>query len=119
MEGEPGFWREDWSDDTLARGIEAARGLAFVWEEEENILGFACGHDLGFRGYLSELIVGRSARGRGIGRALVERIQEGLASRGCPTLIADVWRDAASFYGKLGWGPPDAVLLRKRLGGAA
>jgi GNAT superfamily N-acetyltransferase len=117
MEAEPGFWQRDWSDATLAQGIEAAGDLALVWEADTSIVGFACAHDLGFRAYLSELIVAPGARGRGIGRGLVERIQAELARRGCGVLIADVWRDAESFYRSLGWEPPDVVLLRRKLGG--
>ena len=82
MKAEPGFWRHDWSDATLARGIESAGNLALVWEEEASIVGFVCTHDCGFMAYLSELIVARGARGRGIGRSLVERIQGELARRG-------------------------------------
>jgi ribosomal protein S18 acetylase RimI-like enzyme len=66
MEAEPGFWQRDWSDATLARGLETAGDLALVWEDDSTIAGFVCAHDLGFRAYLSELIVARGARGRGI-----------------------------------------------------
>ena len=118
MEAEPGFWQRDWSDTTLAKGIEAAGDLALVWENENDstIAGFVCAHDLGFRAYLSELIVAQEARGRGIGRNLVDRIQAELAQRDCRILIADVWRDAEPFYRSMGWEPPDVVLLRRKLG---
>jgi len=76
-------------------------------------------HDLGFRAYLSELIVGQGAQGRGIGRNLVERVQDELARRGRRVLIADVWHDAEPFYRSLGWESPDVVLLRRRLGDGA
>jgi predicted N-acetyltransferase YhbS len=117
MEAEPGFWQRDWSDATLAKGIETAGDLALVWEDDTTIVGFVCAHDLGFRAYLSELIVAQGARGRGIGRNLVERIQAELARRGRHTLIADVWHDAEPFYRSLGWESPDVVLLRRKLGG--
>ena len=119
MEAEPGFWQRDWSDETLAKGIETAGELALVWEGETEIAGFICGHDLGFRAYLSELIVARAARGRRIGRSLVERIQTELARRGRRILIADVWHDAEPFCRSLGWEPPDVVLLRRKLDAAA
>jgi ribosomal protein S18 acetylase RimI-like enzyme len=115
VEAEPGFWQPDWSDATLARAIESAGDLALVWEEHATLAGFACAHDLGFRGYLSELIVAAGARGQGVAKALVERIQTELGLRGRTILIADVWRDAEPFYRSLGWEPPDAVLLRRRL----
>ena len=115
MEAEPGFWQPEWSDATLGKGIESAGELALVWEEDTSIVGFVCIHDLGFRAYLSELIVARGVRGRGIGRSLVERGQAELVRRGRRILIADVWHSAEPFYRSLGWQPPDVVLLRRKL----
>ncbi len=89
--------------------------MALVWEEETSIAGFVCAHDLGFGAYLSELIVARGARGRGIGKSLVERIQAELARRGQRILIADVWHNAEPFYRSLGWESPDVILLRRKL----
>ena len=115
MESEPNFWQETWRKDVLERGIDSADGLAFVWEEGNEILGFICAHDLGFRGYISELVVAEKARGKEIGKKLVEFVQNKLAEAGCSVVIADVWKDAESFYRKLGWESPDVVLLRKKL----
>jgi len=115
MEAEPGFWQPGWSDTTLARAIENAGDLALVWEDDASLAAFACAHDVGFRAYLSELIVARGARGRGIGKRLVEHIQAELTRRGHRILIADVWHDAEPFYRSLGWEAPDVVLLRRKL----
>ena len=115
MQSVPGFWDDSWRPDVLEQGIAAAKGLAFVYEENTNIIGFVCAHDLGFRAYLSELIVTRRAQSQGIGTQLVRRVEEELAARGCAVLIADVWRDAERFYRALGWEPPPVVLLRKKL----
>jgi ribosomal protein S18 acetylase RimI-like enzyme len=97
MEAEVGFWQPHWSDATVVKSIDAAGNLAVVWEDDAGIVGFACAHDLGFRAYLSELIVAEGGRGRGIGKCLVEHIQAEVARRGCRVLIADVWRDAEPF----------------------
>jgi ribosomal protein S18 acetylase RimI-like enzyme len=116
MESVPGFWQSHWSNSTVALAI--AGDLAFVedsGEEGSRILGFVCAHDLGFRAYLSELVVAPSTRDQGIGRALVQKLEQELSERGQTILIADVWRDALPFYGALGWEAPEAVLLRKRL----
>ena len=115
MESESGFWQKSWREDVLERGIDSANGLAFVWEEGNDILGFICAHDLAFRGYISELIVAEKARGKEIGKKLVECVQGKLAEVGCSVVIADVWRDAECFYMKLGWESPDVVLLRRKL----
>jgi len=117
MLSEPGFWQKSWRHDVLERGLVSSGGLAFVWEEEGQLLGFVCAHDLGFRAYLSELIVKSSERRRGIGNRLVERIHQEISSRGFAILISDVWHGANEFYKSLGWSEPDVKLLRKRLDG--
>jgi GNAT superfamily N-acetyltransferase len=113
MESVPGFWQPHWSNSTVARAITGH--LAFVFEEHSQILGFICAHDLGFRAYLSELVVAPGSRNRGIGRALAHAVEQALSERGQTTLIADVWRDAIPFYRTLGWQPPEAALLRKTI----
>lgn len=118
MQSVPGLWHEDWREDVLERAIRSADGLAFVWADGAQILGFVCAHDLGFRGYLSALVVAEKARGRGIGRQLVRQVERELAARGCVVLISDVWKGAEGFYRALGWASPDVILLRHRLVGA-
>jgi GNAT superfamily N-acetyltransferase len=115
MERVPGFWQPWWSDQTTEEAIRAANGLALVWEVGSQILGFVCAHDLGFRAYLSELVVDPSVRQQGIGRRLLIAIEDLLRRREQRTVIADVWRDAASFYTNLHWSAPDSILLRHRL----
>jgi [ribosomal protein S5]-alanine N-acetyltransferase len=115
MQSEPGFWQESWRDDTLLRALDSSGGLAFYWEEGGRILGFVCAHNVGFRGYLSELIVASSVRRRGIGRQLVNRVGQELRARGCTVLISDVWKGAEAFYRSLGWSEPEVRLLRKNL----
>jgi ribosomal protein S18 acetylase RimI-like enzyme len=115
MQTVAGFWQPWWSDETIAAAVRSANGLAFVWEDNSQILGFVCAHDLGFRAYLSELVVDTNVRNRGIGRRLVQTVEEALRARNQRVLIADVWHDAEPFYRSLGWAPPDAVLLRRRL----
>ena len=115
MESVPGFWQPWWSDKTIDEAIRSSERLAFVWEGNHQILGFVCAHDLGFRAYLSELVVDAGIRHQGIGSRLVLAVEEALRDRGQRILIADVWHDAESFYRSLGWEPPDAILLRQRL----
>ena len=111
----PGFWQAGWRDDVLERGLRSAEGLAFVAEVQGQIVGFVCAHDVGFRAYLSELVVAQLQRNAGIGKNLVEHVQKAAAQRGCNVLFSDVWRNAESFYRDLGWSTPDVVLLRKKL----
>jgi ribosomal protein S18 acetylase RimI-like enzyme len=116
MHSQTGFWQDSWRPEVLDIAIKAANGLAFVWKEDGQILGFVCAHDLGFRAYLSELIIHSKVRRHGLAKKLVEHVQEVLQERGCNILIADVWKDAEEFYRSLGWSEPDVVLLRKKIG---
>jgi hypothetical protein len=59
----PGLWHPDWRPDVLERAIRSAGGLAYVWMEGDEVVGFACAHDVGFLAYLSLLAVTESARG--------------------------------------------------------
>lgn len=115
MQSVPGFWHKEWRQDVLERGLAAAKGLAFVWEEASEIVGFVCAHDVGFLGYLSALVVSKKARGRNVGKELVQQVEQVLAARGCAVVISDVWKDAEGFYRRLGWTPPDVILMRKSL----
>jgi GNAT superfamily N-acetyltransferase len=115
MLSKPGFWQESWRHDVLEREFVSSGGLAFVWEEEGQLLGCVCAHDFGSRTYLGELIVKSSERRRGIGARLVERIHQEISSRGCAILISDVWHGANEIYKLLKWSGPDVKLLRKRL----
>jgi ribosomal protein S18 acetylase RimI-like enzyme len=115
MQSVDGFWQPWWSDQTIADAIRAADGLAFIWEDNHKIFGFVCAHDLGFRAYLSELVVDPEVRHQGIGTRLVQTVEAALQYKGQRVLIADVWHDAEPFYRSLGWEPPDAVLLRQRV----
>jgi len=107
----PGVWQDSWREDVIERTLDSARALAFVAEEDGVLVGFASAHDLGFRAYLSELVVSESHQRKGIGAQLVRRIEAELAARGCAVLIADVYPPAEPFYRKLGWRPPKATLL--------
>jgi ribosomal protein S18 acetylase RimI-like enzyme len=113
------FWHESWRLDVLERALASAGEFALVHEESGRIDGFACAHDVGFRGYLSELVVSPQAQGRGVGSLLLAEVERRLADAGCSVLIADVWTDAEDFYRARGWTAPSVVLLRKRLGGSA
>jgi ribosomal protein S18 acetylase RimI-like enzyme len=114
-----GVWQAEWRSDSVLRAIAAADGLAFVAvasePEPERVIGFICGHDLGFRAYLSEFAVAESDQCTGIGTALLRTFEEALAKRGCRLVVADVYPPAEPFYRTRGWGTPSAILLSHRL----
>ena len=109
------MWQRAWSDNVINRALKSSDGLAFVWEDNEGIQGFICGHDVGFRGYLSELIVAPKSRRKGIGRQLVIYVQNELSKHGCHLVMADIWHEAEAFYKSLDWEPvSNMVSLRKK-----
>jgi len=115
MKSVPGFWQSSWPAEVIPNAIASANGLAFVAEDHGKIIGFVCAHDVGFRGYLSELVVSESHRRQGVASELIGHVETELIRRDCRMLISDVWRDAEPFYRRLGWSEPDVILLRKRL----
>ncbi len=114
-----GVWQAEWRPDCVHRAIAASDALAFAAvegdPETERVIGFICGHDLGFRAYLSEFAVDESHQRTGIGTALLETLEGTLARRGCRLVVADVYPPAEPFYRARGWGAPNAVLLSHRL----
>ena len=119
MSSVEGFWDESWRPDVLERVVGSPDAIALVHEDGATVDGFICAHDLGFRAYLSELVVAPRAQRHGIGARLLAEVERRVAERGCAVIVADVWRDAANFYRSQGWTPPSVVLLRKRLSGVA
>jgi GNAT superfamily N-acetyltransferase len=77
----------------------------------ENVVGYISVHWLpymmllGSEGYISELFVFESERGKGIGRRLLEAALESAKKHGCARLhlITGNYRDSYSIYKKLGW----------------
>ena len=114
----------------IAAALEAAETsshyVAYVAETDEEIVGFTALHVLpylihtGNDGYLSELFIRESARGQGVGTALLRAIQDEARRRGCfrLRLINVKTRDSYQrrFYAKNGWEEwPDAATFVYRM----
>ncbi len=115
MNSVEGFWDQSWRPDVLERAVSSPDTIALVHQDGAVINGFICAHDLGFRAYLSELVVAPHGQRRGIGAQLLAEIERRVAERGCAVIVADVWRDAEKFYRSQGWTSPSVILVRKRL----
>jgi len=115
LKTEGGFWDKDWRKDVIKIAINSPSSISYVFERDGKILGFVCAHDLGFRSYLSEIMVFPDERGKGIGKKLLQEVQAELKKRKCKILISDVWKSSIGFYKSLGWNRPNAVLLGKKL----
>ena len=115
MQSIPYFWHECWTDETLEKAFSVSGALIFIYELRKQIVGCIFAYDFGFRAYIAELAVSEQVRNCGIAKSLLEHVNSILKERKCELIIADVWETAESFYKKLGWENPKAVLIRKRL----
>lgn len=105
----------------VAEGDEPAQLVAYLarnpglsqgaWRGERLVGAVLAGHD-GRRGYLYHLAVANEARGKGIGRALVERALAGIAAAGVVRALILVARDnptGRAFWLGRGWEPLDGA----------
>lgn len=94
----------------VAASVEAGATLLVVAEIGGRIvgtvqLGFASMPNQPHRGDLKKLLVHRSARGRGLARLLMERIEREAVAHGRHLLVLDTatGSDAEAIYLRLGW----------------
>jgi len=124
------LWREVFADapahnvpeEDIRRKLAVQRELFFVAVDGGDVVGTAlAGYD-GHRGWVHYVAVKPSRRRRGIGAALMKRVEEELAAAGCPKLNLQVRapnRETVAFYEKLGYVVEERVSMGKRLKGAA
>ncbi len=120
------LWREVFPGDPIHRvpHLDLERKLAlqpellFVAVDTGTVVGTAmAGYD-GHRGWVYYLAVRPAHRRRGIGRRLMERVEEALAGRGCPKINLQIRAGndrAVAFYEALGYAVEERVSMAKRL----
>jgi ribosomal protein S18 acetylase RimI-like enzyme len=120
------LWREVFADapahnvpeDDIRRKLAVQQELFFVAEEGGEVVGTAlAGYD-GHRGWVYYVAVEPSRRRRGVGAALMARVEEGLRALGCPKLNLQVRssnRQAVAFYERLGYAVEERVSMGKLL----
>jgi N-acetylglutamate synthase len=105
------------SRDNIARFLDRNPGVSFVAERDGNMVGaLLCGND-GRRGYLHHLAVSRPHQRGGIGRALVERSLDALASIGirkCHIFVLTDNQGGRRFWQRVGWQERTALLVMSR-----
>ena len=93
--------------------------LFLVVEEREKIIGTVMGGYDGHRGIINYLGVHPSFRGQGLGKMLLQAVEQKLKDLGCPQVNLLVWSnnsEVLDFYEKSQYSKAnDIVLLRKRL----
>jgi len=109
-----------WNDPRkdIQRKLGVQRELFLVGVEQGTIVAAVMAAYDGHRGSVNYLAVDPQHRRRGHGAALMRRVEEILAERGCPKVnlaVRSANAEVIAFYKKLGYAPDDVVPLGKRL----
>jgi ribosomal protein S18 acetylase RimI-like enzyme len=119
-------WAEDRSELALRRALADANEMLLVAEDAGGVRGLA--HVLIYdtpegegrlqvrRGHLDSLVVKRSHRRKGCGRALMDASRSWARQKGASQLVLTVWNgnlEAERFYASLGFIPISQVLGAK------
>lgn len=101
--------------DSIIRFLDRNPGFSHVaWDGEQLVGAVLCSHD-GRRGYIDHLVVRKSHRQQGIGRALVLRCLYNLMRIGIRRwnlYVLETNQEAIVFWKKIGWSPKlNAVLM--------
>ena len=105
--------------------LQASGNFIVIAEANNKLIGFvearlrshADGCETSPVGYLEGWFVVDSWRGRGVGRALVQRFEEWAAAQGCRELASDTWLDNAASqraHEKLGFQEVDRVITYRK-----
>ena len=105
----------------IAKKLAVQDDLFFVAVEDRAIVGTAMGGYDGHRGWLYTVAVRSDVRRRGIGGALVRRVESALVLLGCPKINLQVLASNAAvvaFYRRLGYGVEERVSMGKSFVGS-
>ena len=109
-----------WNDPSkdVRRKLRVQRELFLVGIEDGALVAAVmAGYD-GHRGSVNYLAVDPQRRRRGHGAALMRRVEQILAERGCPKvnlMVRSANAEVIAFYRTLGYAPDEVVPLGKRL----
>jgi ribosomal protein S18 acetylase RimI-like enzyme len=106
------------SDDPkeIRKKLQRDADLFLVAEEDDHIIGAVLGGFDGRRGMIYHLAVDPTRRREGVGRILMERIEDGLRAKGCRKyylLVTEDNHDTIGFYEGLGCEVMDLFILGK------
>ena len=94
------------------------RDLFFVADRDGAVIGTVMGGYDGHRGWIYSVAVAPQQRRRGIGRALIRRLEAALSQRGCLKVNLQIRSSnthVIAFYEKLGYSVEERVSMGKRL----
>ncbi|MEO8143005.1 MAG: GNAT family acetyltransferase [Betaproteobacteria bacterium] len=109
-----------WNDPRrdIARKLTVQSELFLVGVLDGTLVASVMAGYEGHRGWINYLAVSPSCRGRGFGRALMDRAEEGLLAMGCPKINLQVRTtntEALAFYKSIGFVVDETVSMGKRL----
>ncbi|OGN99316.1 MAG: GNAT family acetyltransferase [Chloroflexi bacterium RBG_13_51_52] len=102
----------------IKRKLKVNPELFLVGVEGGKVIAAAMGGYEGHRGWVNYLGVDPEYRHRGLGRKMMEALEEKLLEMGCPKLNLQVYADntgAVKFYERIGYKNDGVVSLGKRL----
>jgi ribosomal protein S18 acetylase RimI-like enzyme len=102
----------------IRKKLAVDRDLFLVAEVDGTVVGTVLGGYDGHRGWVYAVAVHSEHRRRGIGSALIRRIEAALAERGCLKVNLQVLASnpgAVTFYENLGYSVEERVSMGKRL----
>jgi ribosomal protein S18 acetylase RimI-like enzyme len=123
-----GLWREVFPDSPahndphrdIRLKLQVQPDLFFVAMDEGCLVGTAMAGFDGHRGWVYYVAVHPNHRRKGIGSALMKRVERGLSEMGCPKLnlqIRATNAEVQAFYESLGYQVEDRISMAKRLSG--
>ena len=109
-----------WNDPRrdIARKMRVQRELFVVGVVDSTIVATAMAGYEGHRGWINYLAVDPGRRREGLGRSLVDYVEERLAELGCPKINIQIRGDnqeAIAFYKRIGFKEDDVLSFDKRL----
>jgi ribosomal protein S18 acetylase RimI-like enzyme len=102
----------------LRQKLAVERDLLFVAGSDGALIGTVMGGYDGHRGWVYSVAVRPAQRRKGVGTALLRRLEEALAARGCLKVNLQVRSSNAgvvAFYERLGYAVEERVSMGKRL----
>jgi ribosomal protein S18 acetylase RimI-like enzyme len=105
------------TEQEIKKKLLRDRDLFLVMESEAEIIGAVLGGYDGRRGMVYHLVVAPKYQHQGLGKALMQALEERLRQKGClkAYLLVTKDNDAANFYEALGWGEMDLLIFGKEL----
>lgn len=102
----------------IERKMKVNPELFLVGLQDGRVIASVMGGYEGHRGWVNYLAVDCEYRRQGLGRQMMEAVEEKLLEKGCPKINIQIRGDnteAMAFYDKIGYKTDDVVSMGKRL----